>query len=43
MPLPGATVTCYLKRISGALLVRIEIRVEVPREAYDKLTDNPVG
>jgi magnesium chelatase family protein len=38
-----ATVTRYQKRISGPLLDRIDIHVEVPRVAYDKLTDNRLG
>jgi magnesium chelatase family protein len=35
-----ATITRYLKRISDPLLDRIDIHVEVPRVAYDKLTDS---
>jgi magnesium chelatase family protein len=38
-----ATVTRYQKRISGPLLDRIDIHVEVPRVAYDKLTDGRLG
>ena len=38
-----ATVTRYQKRISGPLLDRIDIHVEVPRVAYDKLTDQRLG
>src|SRR5207237_6154862 len=38
-----ATVTRYQKRISGPLLDRIDIHVEVPRVAYDKLTDMRLG
>ncbi len=36
-------VTRYQKRISGPLLDRIDIHVEVPRVDYDKLTDNRLG
>ncbi|MGD1995202.1 MAG: YifB family Mg chelatase-like AAA ATPase [Anaerolineae bacterium] len=38
-----ATVTRYQKRISGPLLDRIDIHVEVPRVDYDKLTDRRRG
>ena len=38
-----STVTRYQKRISGPLLDRIDIHVEVPRVAYDKLTDGRLG
>ena len=38
-----STVTRYQKRISGPLLDRIDIHVEVPRVAYDKLTDTRLG
>ncbi len=38
-----AQVTRYQKRISGPLLDRIDIHVEVPRVDYDKLTDNRLG
>lgn len=38
-----ATVTKYQKRISGPLLDRIDIHVEVPRVAYDKLSDRRLG
>src|SRR5213078_3422865 len=34
-----STVTRYQKRISGPLLDRIDIHVEVPRVDYDKLAD----
>lgn len=33
----------YQKRISGPLLDRIDIFIEVPRVEYEKLTDNTVG
>jgi len=36
-------VTRYQKRISGPLLDRIDIHVEVPRVDYDKLTDDRRG
>ena len=39
---PG-TIACYQKRISGPLLDRIDIHVEVPRVAYEKLTDRREG
>jgi magnesium chelatase family protein len=38
-----STVTRYQKRISGPLLDRIDIHVEVPRVDYDKLTDERLG
>ncbi len=38
-----AMVTRYQKRISGPLLDRIDIHVEVPRVAYEKLTDQRLG
>ncbi len=38
-----AQVTRYQKRISGPLLDRIDIHVEVPRVDYDKLTDDRLG
>jgi len=38
-----ATVTRYQKRISGPLLDRIDIHVEVPRVDFDKLTDDRLG
>ena len=37
------TVTKYQKRISGPLLDRIDIHIEVPRVEYDKLSDNRLG
>jgi magnesium chelatase family protein len=36
-------VTRYQKRISGPLLDRIDIHVEVPRVDFDKLTDERLG
>ena len=35
--------TRYQKRISGPLLDRIDIHVEVPRVDFDKLTDDRLG
>ena len=39
----NAMVSRYQKRISGPLLDRIDIHVEVPRVEYDKLTDDRLG
>ena len=36
-------VSRYQKRISGPLMDRIDIHVEVPRVDYDKLTDDRLG
>jgi len=36
-------ITRYRKRISGPLMDRIDIHVEVPRVEYDKLTDERLG
>jgi magnesium chelatase family protein len=36
-------VTRYQKRLSGPLLDRIDIHVEVPRVEYEKLSDNRLG
>lgn len=36
-------VTRYQKRLSGPLLDRIDIHIEVPRVEYDKLADNRLG
>jgi len=38
-----STVSRYQKRISGPLLDRIDIHVEVPRVDYNKLTDERLG
>jgi magnesium chelatase family protein len=38
-----STVTRYQKRISGPLLDRIDIHVEVPRVDYEKLSDDRFG
>ena len=38
-----STVTRYQKRISGPLLDRIDIHVEVPRVDYQKLSDDRLG
>ena len=39
----NATVTKYQKRISGPLLDRIDIHIEVPEVDYQKLTDTRLG
>jgi magnesium chelatase family protein len=39
----NATVTKYQKRISGPLLDRIDIHIEVPRVEYEKLSDRRMG
>jgi magnesium chelatase family protein len=39
----NAMITRYQKRISGPLLDRIDIHVEVPRIEYEKLTDDRLG
>ncbi len=39
----AGTVTKYQKRISGPLLDRIDIHIEVPRVEYEKLSDNRLG
>ena len=39
----SGTVTKYQKRISGPLMDRIDIHVEVPRVDYEKLSDNRIG
>src|SRR5574342_335318 len=38
-----AVVTKYQKRISGPLLDRIDIHIEVPRVDYEKLSGDRVG
>jgi magnesium chelatase family protein len=38
-----STVTRYQKRISGPLLDRIDIHIEVPRVEYEKLADDRLG
>ncbi|MCL4560542.1 MAG: YifB family Mg chelatase-like AAA ATPase [Chloroflexi bacterium] len=39
----SGTVTKYQKRISGPLLDRIDIHVQVPRVEYEKLSDDRLG
>ncbi len=39
----SAVVTKYQKRISGPILDRIDIHIEVPRVDYEKLTGDRVG
>ena len=39
----NSTISRYQKKISGPLLDRIDIHVEVPRVDYDKLSDNRLG
>jgi magnesium chelatase family protein len=39
----SSTVTKYQKRISGPLLDRIDIHIQVPRVDYDKLSDKRMG
>ena len=37
---PNQVITRYQKRISGPMLDRIDIHIEVPRVQYDKLSDD---
>jgi magnesium chelatase family protein len=39
----SSTITKYQKRISGPLLDRIDIHIEVPRVEYEKLSDDRLG
>ncbi len=39
----SSTITRYQKRLSGPLLDRIDIHVEVPRVNYEKLSDDRLG
>ena len=39
----SSTITRYQKRISGPLLDRIDIHIEVPRVEYEKLSANRTG
>jgi magnesium chelatase family protein len=39
----SSTVTRYQKRISGPLLDRIDVHIEVPRVEYEKLSDDRLG
>jgi len=39
----SSTITRYQKRLSGPLLDRIDIHVEVPRVNYEKLSDQRLG
>ena len=39
----SSVITKYQKRISGPLLDRIDIHIQVPRVEYEKLSDNRVG
>ena len=43
MQLLVGMITKYQKRISGPLLDRIDIHIEVPRVEYDKLSDQRLG
>jgi magnesium chelatase family protein len=40
---PASTITRYQKRLSGPMLDRIDIHVEVPRVDYEKLTEERMG
>jgi magnesium chelatase family protein len=39
----NSVITRYQKRISGPMLDRIDIHIEVPRVDYDKLSDDRLG
>ena len=39
----SSTITRYQKRISGPMLDRIDIHIEVPRVEFDKLSDDRLG
>jgi magnesium chelatase family protein len=39
----ASMVSRYQKRISGPLLDRIDIHIEVPRVEYEKLSDDRLG
>jgi len=39
----NSTITRYQKRISGPMLDRIDIHIEVPRVDYEKLSDDRLG
>jgi magnesium chelatase family protein len=39
----NSTITRYQKRISGPMLDRIDIHIEVPRVDYEKLSDERLG
>ena len=39
----NSVITRYQKRISGPLLDRIDIHIEVPRVDYEKLSDDRLG
>jgi magnesium chelatase family protein len=39
----NSVITRYQKRISGPMLDRIDIHIEVPRVDYEKLSDDRLG